>query len=334
MRIRPLAHPLGTLAAGSLAALLAFPLPASAQRPKTPAEEADALFAEAKEAAEAGRYADACPKLEKSLTLDPAIGTEFNLADCHEHIGRLASAWAHYRNVEKGAHIAGKGERETAAHARVVALKPKLAWLKVEPVAGTAVARFEVDGEAVALSSADPENGLPLDPGARKLDATSTAQDQWSDRVTAVAGASLTVHPFKGARSLAVSPVAESSRGNTQRSIAIAVGAVGVVGLVVGGVTGVASILNNSKAKEDGVAYRCSTAGAPCISDGTPASDAAATDVANTWTRATTFGTVSTIGFVVGGVATAAAIVLFVTAPKGQRSSTTALHFDAQGLHF
>ena len=52
------------------------------------ASSADRLFNEANGLVQTGHYAEACPKFEQSQKLDPAIGTQFNLADCFEHVGR------------------------------------------------------------------------------------------------------------------------------------------------------------------------------------------------------------------------------------------------------
>src|SRR5688572_27933584 len=54
-------------------------------------EEARELFLTAKRLAKKGDYEKACPKFEASLKLKSGIGTEFNLADCWEQIGRTAS---------------------------------------------------------------------------------------------------------------------------------------------------------------------------------------------------------------------------------------------------
>src|SRR5581483_5876986 len=69
---------------------------------------AQALFDQAKDLASQGRHVEACQKLEESEKLDPGIGTEFHLADCWQHLGRTASAWAMFREVESKARASGQ----------------------------------------------------------------------------------------------------------------------------------------------------------------------------------------------------------------------------------
>ena len=71
-------------------AVLCAALPASAQ-PTT--SEADRLFEEGRALAKKGDHERACPLFAKSLALDHSIGTQLNLADCHEQLGRLREAW-------------------------------------------------------------------------------------------------------------------------------------------------------------------------------------------------------------------------------------------------
>src|SRR5262245_54294463 len=47
------------------------------------------------------RYAEACAEFEQSQRLDPQLGTLFNLANCEVEIGKVASAWKIFRELEK-----------------------------------------------------------------------------------------------------------------------------------------------------------------------------------------------------------------------------------------
>lgn len=57
------------------------------------AKRATALFDEGQALKKEGRVADACEKFEESYELDPAIGTELNVADCREREGKVDEAW-------------------------------------------------------------------------------------------------------------------------------------------------------------------------------------------------------------------------------------------------
>ncbi len=63
------------------------------------ADTASELFKEGRALAKAGKHAEACEKFKKSQELDPQLGTLFNIGQCEEKIGQLASAIAAYREV-------------------------------------------------------------------------------------------------------------------------------------------------------------------------------------------------------------------------------------------
>ncbi|MDB4992916.1 MAG: hypothetical protein JWM74_348 [Myxococcaceae bacterium] len=278
---------------------------------ETPEKKAEHLFDEAKELAEKGNYADACPKLEESQKLDPALGTQFNLADCYEHVGRTATAWQLFNEVATAARAAGKGPREKAARGRMATLDPVLARVKV--IAPTAPG-LEVKIDAHALTAAELEAGYAVDPGDHAVAASANERKPWTGNVTGKPSATteitvpeleVIVHP---PLDLGMSPAPEPPRGGTQRTIALIVGGVGIAGLAVGGVAGLMAI-----SKHDDAKARCE--------DPKRCPDA---DSAALWTDATSAGTVSTIGFVAGGVALAGAAVLWLTAPSGSSSATRA----------
>src|SRR4051794_24378958 len=112
--------------------------PASAQKAQDKTA-AGALFDEGKKLFLEKKVADACPRFESSLRLDPGIGVRLYLADCYESSGRFASAWAMFREAAASARTAGQGDRETLARGRAAILEPKLFRLTVKvgaPAAG------------------------------------------------------------------------------------------------------------------------------------------------------------------------------------------------------
>src|SRR5688572_14952271 len=83
----------------ALTTLCAAP-PALAQTARDPAA-AEALFNTAKELLKAGDWANACAKFRASMELDPAVGTQIKIAKCHEHDGKLATAWYAYQRARQ-----------------------------------------------------------------------------------------------------------------------------------------------------------------------------------------------------------------------------------------
>src|SRR6185369_5679854 len=96
----------------ALALLLAHPAVAWADTPADRAARAQGLYDAAAELIKAGKFAEACPKLEESQRLDPAMGTQFFLAGCYEKTGRPTSAWSLFLEVAAAAKAAGNTVRE------------------------------------------------------------------------------------------------------------------------------------------------------------------------------------------------------------------------------
>src|SRR5262245_52199416 len=57
---------------------------------------AQVLFDEGRKLLKDEKIELACAKFAESMRLDHAVGTQLNLADCYEKLGRTASAWINW----------------------------------------------------------------------------------------------------------------------------------------------------------------------------------------------------------------------------------------------
>lgn len=125
---------------------------------------AEALFQAGKTLMEQKKYSEACPKLEASYKLDPAVGTKLNLADCHEKEGKLATAWGEWGEARDQAKRENDKPRMDLAIRRQKELDPKVPKLTVNvtgPTTGLSVYRDELQLESAMLGVP-----LPVDPGS------------------------------------------------------------------------------------------------------------------------------------------------------------------------
>jgi hypothetical protein len=147
-----------TFAAGALALALSRQAPAQG-RDKVAAE---ALFREGRKDMEQKNYDAACRKFDESNRLDPAVGTVFNLANCEEQRGHVATAWQRFKEVAE--RVPADDERRSIAESRAQSLEPRLPYLTIKLDArapgGTHVVR-----DGVELGSETMGLALPLDPG-------------------------------------------------------------------------------------------------------------------------------------------------------------------------
>jgi len=139
------------------------------------------LFFEARKLAAAGDYAAACPKFEDSYRLDPGIGTSFNLADCYEHSGRIASAWARFLDVAAATKAAGQIEREQVARARAAVLEPRLARMTLEVDAKEPDVAVFRDG--ITVGAASWRIAVPVAPGPHVIETSAPGRIAWKTTV-------------------------------------------------------------------------------------------------------------------------------------------------------
>jgi tetratricopeptide (TPR) repeat protein len=149
---------------------------------------AQALFDEARKLSSAGRYPEACAKLAESNRLDPGIGTQFHLADCHEKSGKIASAWAMFLEVASQARASAQSDREKAALKRAAQLESKLPRLRIEVPEANRVNGLEIHRDGVLVGSAQWGTPVPVDPGEHELVATAPGRRTIKQKFRADAG--------------------------------------------------------------------------------------------------------------------------------------------------
>ena len=144
------------------------------------ARAAQRAFEEGMALLKAGDHARACPKLEESQRIQPAMGAQFRLAECYEASGKLASAWRTYLDVALAAREANKPERESHARAKADALQSRLSRITI--TAPPAVANLE--GLAVAHNGVvvptSRWGSVPVDPGTHRFEASARGKKPWS----------------------------------------------------------------------------------------------------------------------------------------------------------
>ena len=334
VRLAPLTHL--TLATFATLAFAMAPAVAHAQSASDQAA-ATALFKQGRDLMAAGKYAEACPKLAESQRLDPGAGTLLNLATCYEKNGQLASAWTTYQDAASAAQKAGEGDRVKAARAKVAALEPALPTLTITVPAAADRPDLEVRRDGALVGRAAWGAPIPVDPGPHPLDASAPGKAPWhgqamvggagakvsievpplADAATPPAPAPAAVAPMPATAPAAAAAPADSttppSSGGTQRTIALITGGVGIAGIGVGSVFGILAMSKNNSTSGHCNGSVCD---APTIA---------------TLSDARTDATVSTVGFVAGGVLIAAGAVLYLTAPKGPPSTGLVLSPGAGG---
>lgn len=154
---------------------------------------AEQLFVEARALMEQQQFEAACPKLQASFDLDPASGTQINLARCYEQIGKLASAWRHYREASDRAVRDGNTTRAQVARKLAADLEPRLPRLiiTVRPPAGTPGPIVRRDG--MPVSPALFGTAVYVDPGPHEVTATASGRAPFAVTVTAAEGTTSTV---------------------------------------------------------------------------------------------------------------------------------------------
>ncbi len=167
---------------------------------------AQALFKAARQLVDKGNYAEGCPQFAASFELYPSASTMLNVAQCHEHDGKLASAWEAYNQALTLNHETKGEERrkglEDLAKKGIAALEPRLPKLLItikDPPKGLQVLRDGKELPVAALSTA-----LPADPGLHKIEASAPGYRDETRTVTLepskTATVEITLQPAPGSK--------------------------------------------------------------------------------------------------------------------------------------
>jgi serine/threonine-protein kinase len=316
---------------------LAWPASAHAQASAAQKAAAESLFDDALKTMRSGRFAEACPKLEESERIDPAIGTLLYLGECYEKLGRTASAWATFREAASMAKTQGETERSRVASERADRLQPSLSKLTVKVAPETAqLGNLRVTRDNVPLASTLFDVAIPVDPGKYHIVAAADGYKSHEADVEIAANAdSKTIEipalvaaptPPLGAvapaATTAVNPQSATtapprnpepppaSGGSGLRTAAYVTGALGIVSLGVGTYFGVKAISKNNDAKDH-------------CPGGNTCNDPQGESLTNDAQKAATISNI-TIG--VGAAFVVAGVVLYLTsAPKGKAESSARL---------
>ncbi len=279
------------------------------------AATARTLFDQAKKLMEKGEYAEACPKLEEGVRLNPGIGMRFNLAVCWEHIGRTASAWSLYLDVAAAAKLAKQTKRENDARDAAAKLEPKLSKLTIEIPDDAKVPGLEVKRNGTVVGEGAVSVAAPVDPGLYAIEATAPDHKTWSTEAKVLPdGDKVVVSVPKLEKVVKPAapppppppPPAPSGLG-TPRIVALVLGGAGVVGIGVGIYFGTRALSRDGESRPHCVGNLCDSEGFALRTD------------------ARRSGSASSIAIIAGLIGIGAGVVLWVTAPdsKGDPKSET-----------
>ena len=286
--------------------------PAAAEVTAGQRATAEALFQQAAQLMEQKKFNEACEQFAASQELDPGLGTTLYLADCYEQAGKTASAWALFQEAADHARRVQQADREQIATERAQKLTGRLSKLELRVPAARRVPGLELRINNAPVPSASWSSPLPVDPGPTRIEARAPGKKPWAFELEVADGPATQVvemaelanapQPLPTESANMVSEkLAPKDPGATQRTIGYVVGAVGVVGLAVGGYFGYRAMSLNKDSKAN---CRAEDSNA-C----TPAGVVARED-------AQTAATISTISSIGGGALLGTGLTLVFTSPS------------------
>lgn len=287
------------------------------------ASPAEDLYAKAKRAMQEKNYAVACPMFAESYIIaSKEFGPRalFALATCEYESNKLRESRKHYQEfleVHKTLSVSLKLKYKDFVESALVQLElirkemPTRTLIppKEPPPKGT---RILVDGKEIEISSLGQP--MEMDVGDHSIRTEAPGHTAWEHPIAVAKGDAFDV-PLEWPKEI-IEVKIEKPKMNTRQKAAIAVGGVGVAGLVVGGVTGGLAMSNKKIADANCVVQNCTAVGADAGTTGRLQAN------------------VATVAFSVGLAGLATGAVLWLTAPKPKDAATPtgAIQFDVFGV--
>jgi len=286
---------------------------------------ARSLAGQGKEAFDAQSYAHAVDLFHRAYALVPAPTIALYEAQSLVKLGRLVEAEEAYMRAVRTQLDAQSSEQFRVAVAdaerELGELQPRIPKLVIAvtgPAAGRPDLQVELDGKP--LQAAVLGVSMPIDPGQHVLRAVASGGEpaEVSFEISEKEQRRLEVSPVPGQVPRPVTPVGRATSPPSdapkasrpwQKPLAIAVGSVGVAGLATGIVTGLMAGSRHRAAERE-------CPGRVCL-EGTGGAEAL--------DSFRTLRTVSTIGYVVGGVGVAAGATLLLTAPTNAPATASSV---------
>ena len=211
------------------------------------------LYDSAMQLMKTGSFATACSKFKESERLDPQLGTLLHLADCYEKAGKVASAWASFKDAaDLASKVADSGKKwrgSVLSRLNRSSHGSRLRWLN------PSLAGLELKRDGLMMGSAQWGTAVVVNPGKHVVSASAPHKKEWTGTVEVAPNglsASLTVPVLQDAPEDVGGPVASTRvGGRSQRTIGLVIGGVGAVGLAVGGVLALAAKARFNEASGD-----------------------------------------------------------------------------------
>ncbi|RLB61112.1 MAG: hypothetical protein DRI90_12110 [Deltaproteobacteria bacterium] len=264
--------------------------------------DAQVVFTEARDLYQDKQFDAALAGFEKALATSGSPNARLYLARCLRELGRVAEAYEQLSTTRTEAASRAQEEPHYATTRDVATeelrqLEPRIAKLIVTVPASVTGVSVTIDGSVI--NEARLGEALPLEPGQHELVATAPDREPVRSTLVLTAGRTKNVplfitgpgpagpDPDKG-------PSSDSDGDASLRTTSFVVGGIGIAGIAAGAVFGAVALAKKGDVEDNCDGLACNAQGAKAAEDGN------------------LFGNISTVGFVVGGVALATGLTLLL----------------------